>query len=139
MPPREIGRYILRTSRIDPRNMSTRLRIHGIEELGDLDDHLSSLANHELFALQSRQMLGHSWPRSADEVGDVLMAERYVQQGAARFLASKALTEFHQRSGYSFVQAKVQEIRAAEQEEIPLLQIVVMRLLEGGLASICGD
>ena len=66
------------TSLIDPQNTRAGLSIHGIEKLGDLYDHLSSLANHELFALQSRQMLGNSWPRSADQVGDILMAEGYA-------------------------------------------------------------
>jgi hypothetical protein len=42
--------------------MRTRLRVHRVEKLGDLDDHLPSLPNHELLALESRQMLGHSRP-----------------------------------------------------------------------------
>ena len=111
--------------------MHAGLSIHGIEKLGDLHDHLSSLAHHELFALQSRQMLGNSWPRGAHQVGDVLMAESYAQQRAARFLDSKVRAQFQQRDGYSFVQAKVQKTRAAQQEAVPLLQIVAVKLLEG--------
>ena len=37
--------------------MRVDLSIHGIEKLGDLHNHLPSLAHHELFALQTRQML----------------------------------------------------------------------------------
>ncbi len=40
--------------------MRTSLRVHRIEQLGNLHDHLPSLPNHELFALQSRQMLRDS-------------------------------------------------------------------------------
>jgi len=40
--------------------MRTGLCIHRIEEFGDLHDHLPSLPSHELFALQSRKMLGDS-------------------------------------------------------------------------------
>ncbi len=119
--------------------MRAGLSIHGIEKLGDLHNHLSSLADNELFALQSCQMLGNSWPRGADQVGDVLLAERYAQQGAARFLDSKVRAQFHQRDGYSFVQAKVQKTRAAQQEAVPLLQIVAVELPEGGLRSVWGN
>jgi hypothetical protein len=57
--------------------MRSGLSIHRIEELGDLHDHLPSLPDDKLFALQSRQMLSHSRPRGSDQVGDVLVAERY--------------------------------------------------------------
>src|SRR5271167_1335569 len=83
--------------------------------------------------------LGNSWPRRADQVGDVLMAESYAQHRAARFLDSKVRTQLQQRDGYSFVQAKVQKTRAAQQEAVPLLQIVAVKLLEGGLGSIWGN
>ncbi len=126
------------TSRIDP-HMRAGPSIHGIEKLGDLHNHLSSLSHHELFALQTRQMLGNSWPRGADQVGDVLMAESYPQQRAARFLDSEVRAQLQQRDGYSFVQAKVEKTRAAEQEAVPLLQIVAVKLLEGGLGSIWGN
>jgi len=42
--------------------MRTRFRIHRIEKFGDLHDNLTSLPYHELFALQSRQMLRHPGP-----------------------------------------------------------------------------
>ena len=129
----------LLTSRIDPRNMRAGLSIHGIEQLGDLHHHLAALPNHELFAFQSRQMLAHSWPRGADQVGDVLMAESYAQQRAARFLNSKIRAQFQQRYGNSFVQTKIQETRAAQQEAVPLLQIVAVKLPESGLGSIWGN
>ena len=127
------------TSPIDSRNMRAGLGIHGIEKLGDLHNHLSALANHELFALQSRQMLGNSWPRGAHQVADILMAEGYTEQRAARFLDSKVRAQFQQRDGYSFVQAKVQKSRAAQQEAVPLLQIVAVKLSESGIGSIWGD
>ena len=116
--------------------MRASLSVHGIEKFGDLHNHLSSLAHHELFALQSRQMLGNSWPRCAHQVGYVLMAESYAQQGAARLLDSEVRAQLQQRDAYSFVQAKVQKTRAAQQEAVPLLQIVAVKLLEGGLGSI---
>ena len=112
------------------------LRFHRIEKLGDLHHHLSFLAYHELFALQSRQMLGNSWPRGSDQVGDVLVAEGHAQQRAARLLDSEVRAQFQQRSDYSFVQAKVQKTRAAQQEAVPVLQIVTVKLFEGGLGSI---
>src|SRR5580704_9313062 len=111
--------------------MSAGLSIHGIEKLGDLHHHLSPLPNHELFAFQSRQMLAHSWPRGADQVGNILVAERYAQQRATRFLDSKVRAKFQQRDGYSFVESKVQKTRAPQQEAVPLLQIVVVKLPEG--------
>ena len=46
--------------RIPSIQMGTSLGVHRVEQLCDLHDHLSSLPNHELFALESRQMLGHS-------------------------------------------------------------------------------
>ena len=119
--------------------MRAGLSIHGIEELGDVHDHLSSLTNHELFALQSRQMLGRSWPRGSDQVGDVLLAEGHAQQRAARFLDPKVCAQFQKCDTYSFVEAEVQEAGAAQQEAIPLLQIVLMKLFEDGLGSICGN
>jgi hypothetical protein len=131
--------FALLTSRIDPQNKRAGLSIHGIEKLGDLHHHLSSLAHHELFALQSCQMLGNSWPRGADQVGDVLVAEGHAQQRAPRFLDSKVRAQFQQRDGYSFVEAKVQKTRAAQQEAVPLLQIVAVKLFEGGLRSIWGN
>ena len=99
----------LLTSRIASQETLTGLRIHGIEKLGDLHHHLSFLAYHELFALQSRQMLGDSWPRGSHQVGDVLVAEGHAQQRTARLLDSKVRAQFQQRGGYSFVQAKVQK------------------------------
>src|ERR1700688_1041663 len=84
-------------------------------------------------------MLGNSWPRGGDQDGDVLIAESYAQQRAARLLDSKVRAQFHQRDGYSFVQAKVQKTRAPQQEAVPLLQIVAVKLPEGGLGSIWGN
>ena len=85
---------VLLTTRSDSRNMRASLGIHGIEKLGDLHHHLSSLANHELFALQSRQMLGNPWPRGTYQVGDVLLTESYAQQRAARILDSEVRAQF---------------------------------------------
>lgn len=50
---------------------------------------LPALMNYESFVREPRQMLSHSGPRGSDQVGDVLIAERYSQRGAARFLDSK--------------------------------------------------
>jgi hypothetical protein len=58
--------------------MRTGFRIHRIKQFGDLNDNLPPLPYHELFALESRQMLRHSGPRGSDQVGDVLVAERYA-------------------------------------------------------------
>ena|SRR5580692_710506 len=126
----------LLASPIDPQNVRAGLSIHGIQKLGDVHNHLSSLANHELLALQSRQMLGNSWPRGAHQVTDVLVAEGHTEQRPARVLDSKVRAQFQQRDGYSFVQAKVQKTRAAQQEAVPVLQIVAMKLPEGGLGSL---
>src|SRR6202023_1745088 len=119
--------------------MSASRGVHGIEELGDLHDHLSSLAHHELLALQSRQMLGNSWPRGAHQVGDIFVAEGYPEQRSARFLDAKVRAQFQQRDGYSFVQAKVHKTRAAQEKAVPLLQIVAVQLPEGGIGSIWGN
>src|SRR5277367_6981513 len=113
--------------------MRSGLRFYRIEKLGDLHHHLSFLAYHELFALQSRQMFGNSWPRGSDQVGDVLVAEGHAQQRTARLLDSEVRAQFQQRRGYSFVQAEVQKTRAAQQETVPVLQIVTVKLFEGGL------
>src|ERR1700734_1840803 len=81
-------------------------------------------------------MLGNSWPRGSDQVGDVLVAEGHAQQRAARLLDSEVRAQFQQRSDYSFVQAKVKKTRTAQQEAVPVLQIVTVKLFEGGLGSI---
>src|SRR5580704_3609434 len=126
-------------SRSDLRIMRASRSIHGIEKLSDMHDHLSSATNHELFALQSRQMLGNSRPRGADHIGYVLLAEGHTKQCPARLLDSKVRAQFQQRNGYSFVEAEVEKTRAAHQEPIPLLQSVLMKLFEGGLGNICGN
>jgi hypothetical protein len=133
LPPRFI------TSRIDPRNVCANLSIHGIEELNYPHDHLSSLTNHELFALQSRQMLGDSWPRGTDHVGDVFLTEVDAKEGPTRLLDSKVRAQFEQRNRYSFVKIEVQKTRAAHQEAIPLFQVILMKLFENGLGRICGN
>jgi hypothetical protein len=46
-------------------------------QFGNSHDQLPSLANHEIFALQAGQMLGGSRPRGPNQIGDILMAERY--------------------------------------------------------------
>jgi site-specific DNA recombinase len=73
--------------------MRACLSIHGIEKFGDLHNHLSSLTNYELLALESRQMLCNSWPRRADQIGDVLVAKSNAQQRAAGLLGSEGQHE----------------------------------------------
>jgi hypothetical protein len=48
-------------------------------------------------ALHLCQVLGYSWPRSADEIGQVLVAEKRSQKHAARFLDPEVGSQFAQR------------------------------------------
>lgn len=63
-----------------------------IREFSDLHEEPSSVTHKESVAFQAGQVLGDSWPRSADELGDVLMAEGYSQESAARLFDSKVRT-----------------------------------------------
>ena len=93
---------------------SRGFRVHGIEELGNLHDHLAPLANDKFLALQSRQMLSHTRPRRPHQVGYVLVAERDAQESAARLLDTKVGAQFQQCDRYSLVETEVQETRAAQ-------------------------
>ena len=53
-------------------------------ELVHAHDQLPALTNDEVLALQLRQVLGDSGPRSPDEIGNILVAERSSQKRAAR-------------------------------------------------------
>src|SRR5258708_39987762 len=99
-------------------------------QLANQYDQLSSLANYEIFALQACQMLGGSWPRRSDQVGDILVAERYPEQGAARFLDAEIGTQFEQGDRDSLAKSEIQKARAAQQQPIPLLQIAFAKMLE---------
>jgi hypothetical protein len=57
-------------------------------DLIDTHNKLSTLTNNQVLALQLSQVLGDSWPRSADELGDVLVAEG-SQKRAARLFDSE--------------------------------------------------
>jgi hypothetical protein len=67
------------------------------------------LTNDEVLALQLRQVLGDSGPRSPDEIGNVLMAERSSQKRAARLFDSKIGSQFKQRNGNAFMKIEVQD------------------------------
>lgn len=99
-------------------------------ELGDPHNELPSLTNHESFTLEPRQMLGHPGPRGSDQVGDVLLAESYSEQRAARFRDSKIGTQFEQRYRDSLMKSEIQKTAAAQQQPIPLLQIVFVEMPE---------
>src|SRR5271156_6794457 len=85
--------------------ISRGFRVHGIEKLGNLYDHLASLPNDEFLALQSRQMLSHPRARRPHQVRDVRVAERHAEQSPARFLDAKVGAQFQQRDRYALVQA----------------------------------
>src|ERR1700687_982691 len=84
-------------------------------------------------------MLGGSRPRGPDQIGDVLVAERYSQQRAARFLDSEIGAQFEQRDRDSLAKSEIQKARAAQQEPVPLLQIVFAQMLERRLGGLLGD
>ena len=67
-------------------------------ELIHANDQLPALTNDEVLALQLRQVLGDSGPRSADQIGDVLVAERGPEQHAARLFDSEIGSQFKQRN-----------------------------------------
>ena len=60
-----------------------------IPDLVRADNQLPALTNDQVLALQLSQVLGDSWPRGADEIGNVLVAERCSQKRAARFFDSE--------------------------------------------------
>ncbi len=62
---------------------------HRLRKFSHLHEQPSSVTQYELVAFQLGQLLGDSWARSADELGDVLMAEGYSQERAARLFDSK--------------------------------------------------
>jgi hypothetical protein len=92
-----------------------------------------------MLALQLRQVLGDSGPRRADEIGNVLMAERCSQQRTARVLDSEVGGQFEQREGDAFVKPEVEKTRAAQQQPVALLQIVVMKFLEDRFRAVRGE
>src|SRR5579863_2379549 len=75
---------------------------------------LPALANDQVLELELRQMLGDSRPRSTDQVGDVLVAERGPEQHAARFLDSEIGGQIEQRDGNAFAKIESQETGAAQ-------------------------
>ena len=89
-------------------------------------DQLPALTNDEVLALQLRQVLGDSGPRSADEIGNILVAKRSSQKRAAGFFDSEIGSQFKQRNGNAFIKIEVQETGAAQQQPVALLQIVLM-------------
>lgn len=67
-------------------------------------------------------MLGDSGLRSADDIGDVLMAERCSQKRAARFSDSEVRSQLEQRDGDALVKAEVEKTGAAQQQPVPLFK-----------------
>src|ERR1700686_3827297 len=84
-------------------------------------------------------MFSHSGPRGSDQIGDVLLAERYSQQGPARFLDSEVGTQFEQRNRDSLMKSEIQKTAAAQQQSIPLLQIVFVEMPERRLGGFLRD
>ena len=95
-----------------------------------MHDELASLTKNESVVLQLGQVFGDSGPRSADEIGDVLVAERGFQKRAARFRDSEVGGQFEQRDGNALVKAEVEKTGTAQQQPVPLSQIVPMKFLE---------
>ena len=83
-----------------------------------------------MLALQLRQMLGDSWARSTHQIGKVLMAEKSSQQRTARLLDSEVGGQFEQRNGDAFVKPEIEKTRAAQQQTVPLPQIVRVKCFE---------
>ena len=104
-------------------------------ELVHAHDQLPALTNDEVLALQLRQVLGDSGPRSPDEIGNILVAERSSQKRAARLFDSEIGSQFKQRNGNACMKIEVQETGAAQQQSAALLQIVLMKCLEGRLGA----
>ncbi len=63
--------------RVPVRNPSSDKRRYRCRELSDTHDEPMSLTKNQLIVLQPGQVFGDSWPRSADELGDMLMTERH--------------------------------------------------------------
>ena len=93
-------------------------------------DELPALTNDEVLALQLRQVLGDSGPRSPDEIGNVLVAERCFEKRAARLFDSEIGSQFKQRNGNACMRIEVQETGTAQQQPVALLQIVLMNVLK---------
>jgi len=82
-----------------------------------------------MIAHQPRQMLGHSWPRSAHEIREVQVAERDSQKRATGISDSEVTTQFQKRQSDALMETEAQEAGAAQERPIPLLRIVLMKLL----------
>ena len=65
-----------------------------ISDLLHAHDQLSTLTNNQVLSLQLSQVFGNSWSRSADEIGEVLVTERYSQKHAVRLLDSEIGSQF---------------------------------------------
>ena len=102
-------------------------------------DQLPTLTNDPVLAVQLRQVLGDSGPRSPDEIGNILVAERSSQERAARFFDSKIGSQFKQRNGNACMKIEVQEIGAAQQQSVALLQVVLMKCIEGRFRAMRRD
>ena len=57
--------------------------IQGILQSIRAHHELATLTDYQALVLEARQMLGDPWPRSADEVCEVFVADRDSQQSTA--------------------------------------------------------
>ena len=60
-------------------------------------------------------------------------------RSAPRLFDSEIGSQFKQRNGNAFMKIEVQETGAAQQQPVALLQIVLMKCLEGRFGAMCRD
>jgi hypothetical protein len=64
--------------------------------------------------LQTRQMLGDSWPRSAHEISEVRLADRDSQKCATGIRDPEVGTQFQKRKADTLVQTEAQEAGSSQ-------------------------
>ena len=67
------------------------------------------------------------------------MAEKPSQQCAARLFDSEVGSQFEQRNGDAFVKPEVEKAGAAQQQPVPLLQIVGMKCFKDRFGTMRRD
>ena len=92
-----------------------------------------------MIALQLPQMLGDSWPRRADDAGNVLVTERNLQQCSTGIFDTKVVAKIEHRDGDAIVEIKVEQSGAAQKQPVPMLQVALMELSKCRFATIDGD
>src|SRR5580704_15706230 len=71
-------------------------------------------------------MFGHSRTRSADQTRDIAVAERDLEQRAARILDTKIRTQLQQRHPDALMKTHVRKARTAQQQPVPVFQVIVV-------------